>query len=80
MMGLKQLNSHSIVVEQGTSECYLTEDSTSSAKSVLGWRYVLLKILNPLSVLLERHGSRIIDKDDYIEKTDLDQVGSELDG
>jgi len=65
-LGIEESDLDSIVVEQGTSECDLTQD--------------LLKILDPLSVLLERHGSGVIHQDDNIEKTDLDQVCGELDG
>jgi hypothetical protein len=70
--GLGQLNSHSIVVEQSTCKCDLTENPTLSAKLLPGSIDILLEILNPLSILLERHGSGIVDEDDYIEETDLD--------
>jgi len=72
------------VVEQGTCVGNLSENPVSSASVLRADRteklYALFEILNPLTVLLERHRSRVIHQDDNIEKTDLDQVCGELDG
>jgi hypothetical protein len=67
------------VIEQGTSKGDSTQDSerncSISPSTVCPHkRHSQLEILNPLSILLERHTSGIITQDDDVEQRNLYQI------